>query len=193
MKKQFLMVRDTDQFIYGTVEQDHPDDGPIIPQGDCPIAGATLVAYEGAFSRAGRRDSEQAYLVDGAPQWVDLVTLDAAKAVAWARIKEARDAAEAGVFEFEGGLYDLNKQNVSGAALAALMAEIAGQPFSIEWTLADNTVRVLDAATVQALGRAMVVHIDKLHGIARSLRDKVSAATTPDQAYAVTWPTEGKE
>lgn len=139
---------------------------------------------------AGPTPTSALHWHEGAFSWLETADVAGAQAIAWERVKAARDKAEAGTFEFEGGIYDLNKENVSGAALAALMAQLAGQPFSIEWTLADNSVRVLDATTMQALGRSMVAHIDALHCTARGLRERISAATTPDEAYAVTWPTE---
>lgn len=156
-----------------------------------PHDGFVYYAWQGRLELGAQPSPTHEYLwIDGAPRWVDLATLADAQAVAWEAVKRAREDAEAGVFTFEGGLYDLNKENVSGAALAALMAQLAGQPFSIEWTLADNSVRVLDASTMQSLGRAMVTHIDGLHCTARGLRERIAAAATPEEAYAVTWPTE---
>lgn len=53
MMKQFLMVRQSDGVVAGTVLQDDPDTGPIKPQQPAQD-GFNLVAYAGEFSREGK-------------------------------------------------------------------------------------------------------------------------------------------
>lgn len=180
---QYVIVEEGSRRVRGFVDQ---DDTPDPVEGCAIVENLAPVAH---FPEAPTAASVL-HMIDGSLTWIDTATLADAQAAAWDAVKAARDAAEAGVFMFEGDVYDLNKENVSGAALAALMAQIAGQPFSIEWTLADNSVRALDAATMQALGRAMVAHIDALHCTARDLRERISAAATPAEAYSVTWSPE---
>jgi len=165
------------RFVCNAEIRPMPRDGYIYHAWESPVA----------LSAAPTPTSELRW-IDNAPRWVESADLGAAKAQAWEGTRSSRDNAERGVFEFDGDWYDINKENVSGAALAALMAQLAGQPFSIDWTLADNSVKTLDGAQVQQLGIAMVRHIDTLHATTRALRQQIEAATTPEQAYAVVWP-----
>jgi hypothetical protein len=185
MKIPFLMVRDFDALILGTLWHDDPDNGPTKPQ-HAPPPGVTLVP--GELSRAGRRDSEAAYWrgVDGV-EWVETSTLDQARAEAWTAAKNARVEAEAEPFEFEGGMYDPNKENVSGAALAALLAQLGGLEVSRTWTLADNSRRVLTGAQIIAMGLALTARVDAIHERGRMLRDLIDNATTSAEAYGYTW------
>jgi uncharacterized protein YcbX len=119
--------------------------------------------------------------------WIDTASVEHAQANAWAAVKQARDAAEAAPFEFEGGMYDPNKENVSGAALAALLAQLGGVEVSRTWTLADNSRRVLTGAQIIAMGLALTARVDAIHERGRTLRDLIDNATTPAEAYGHTW------
>lgn len=125
--------------------------------------------------------------IDGEPQWVEMGTIDEAHAEAWTVAKIARDRAEAAPFEFDGGMYDPNKENIAGAALAALMAQLQGIPVLRRWTLADNTCRDLTGEQIIALGLALTERVDAIHERGRQLRDLINAAATPAEAYGYTW------
>lgn len=70
----------------------------------------------------------------------------------------------------------------------ATLAAQAGQPFSIDWTLADNTVRTLSGADMIAAGQAMALHIEAQHETGRAVRAAIMAATTLAEVDAVQWP-----
>lgn len=126
---------------------------------------------------------------DVAAQWVETENLADAQDQAWEQVKAARAAAELAPFAFDGGMYDVDTARISGAALNALMAQLAGVPFSIDWTLADNTVRTLDGAQMQALGVALAHHIGTAFATARAMREAIAAAPSPAAAYeAAAWP-----
>lgn len=128
-----------------------------------------------------------------APRWLDPSLTDA-QAAAWGIVKSARTVAELAPFEYDGQLYDADVTRVAGAALNALMAQLAGVPFSIDWTLADNTVRTLNGAQMQACGLALAQHIETAFGTARAMREAIAAATTPAAAYeAAAWPAPTEE
>ena len=55
----------------------------------------------------------------------------------------------------------------------------AAAPFSVDWTLADNTVRALNAQNMLDVGRALGAHIITRHAKGRALRARIDAATTP--------------
>jgi hypothetical protein len=123
--------------------------------------------------------------------WVDPRTLDELRAAAWARIKVERDRIEFGGFDWDGSRFDsdeISQSRIQGTVLLAQLAIQAGQPFSIAWTLADNTRRTLSAQEVAAVGVAMGGHIRAAHDTAAALRDLINAATTAAALEAITWP-----
>lgn len=123
--------------------------------------------------------------------WIDPRTLEDLKAAQWALIKRARDAAEQAGFVWDGSTFDcdpLSQSRIQGGALMATTALLNSAPFGIDWTLADNTTRTLDAAQMIAVGLAMGQHIDATHQIGRALRAQIDAATTAEEISAVEWP-----
>ena len=89
--------------------------------------------------------------------------IETARARKWAEIKGERDRLENGGFDVPGvGRFDSDadsRSRITGTAIAAKIAKDAGQPFSVEWTLADNTAVMLDADQVISVGFAMLTHI----------------------------------
>lgn len=126
-------------------------------------------------------------LIGGKPTWVETASLEESKSTAWERVKVARDEAESAPFEFEGAMYDPNKVNVSGAALAAVIAQLNGHEVSQRWTLADNTVLTLTGPQLIALGVTLTGRIDSIHAHSRELRALIENATTADEALSYTW------
>ena len=124
--------------------------------------------------------------------WIDPRTLADLKAAQWALIKRARDAAEQAGFVWDGSGFDCDptsQSRIQGGALMATTALLNSTPFSIDWTLADNTTRSLDAAQMIAVGLAMGQHIDSIHQTGRGLRAQLDAAMTPEAVAAIQWPT----
>jgi hypothetical protein len=117
--------------------------------------------------------------------------LGRAKTQRWDAIKAARDAAEFGGFTWDGSRFDsdaISQSRIQGAAQLAQLAVAQGQPFSIDWTLADNSTRTLDGMSMIAVGVAMGEHIGACHAIGRQLRIVLAAATTLAEVEAVQWP-----
>lgn len=127
------------------------------------------------------------WVANGVLYWDDPAMLAEARTQAWAAVKKERDTAEAVPFEFEGGMYDPSKENISGAALAALLAQLAGQEIADEWTLADNTRKTLSGPQIIALGLALTQRVKEIHARGRQLRDLIDNAATPAEAYGYTW------
>jgi hypothetical protein len=115
-------------------------------------------------------------------------TLEAAQARAWVRVKACRAAVETGNFEYAGGQYQCDSARITGATTMALMAKMAGQPFSIGWTLADNTVRTLTGDQMIAMGAAAGRYVDSVFATARSLREDIAATSTIEEANLIAWP-----
>lgn len=121
--------------------------------------------------------------------WIDTKTLASVKASTWERIKQARTEAERSDFICNGGVYQANKENISCAVQLALQAQTAGKPYSIDWTLSDNTVVTLDAVAMIAVGKALAEHLGFAFAIARDLREQIAATLSIEQADAIQWPT----
>lgn len=122
--------------------------------------------------------------------WTDPRTLSDFKAAKWAQIKRAREAQEFDKFTWDGSDFDsdlTSQSRIQGAAQLATLAMLNSQPFSIDWTLYDNTVRTLDAADMIGVGQALGVHISTLHGLSRAKRDLIEAAATVEDLEAITW------
>ena len=123
------------------------------------------------------------------------LTVDGNRMAVWEAAKAQRDAHIDGGAATPYGVADsddLARSNVSGAALAALIAKNGGDPFSITWTMADNSTVPLDADGMIALGVAVMAHVDACHAHARALRAAIESA--PDMAallaidVAAGWP-----
>jgi hypothetical protein len=116
--------------------------------------------------------------------------LSKAKSKKWIQIKQHRDATENGGFVWDGSRFDstpISQSRTQGAVQMAQIAASTGQPFSIDWTLADNSVRTLTGPQMIAVGLALGAHINEQHVRARQLREQIEAATTPEQVQAVRW------
>lgn len=120
--------------------------------------------------------------------WIDPRTLDDFKAEQWATIKKARDTAEFGGFVWDGSRFDSDPLSQSRIQGAAQLAANAGPGWTIDWTLADNTVRTLSASQITAVGVALGEHVNSCHETARALRQQIEQATTKEDVLAVVWP-----
>lgn len=161
-----------------------------LPEGERPSDETDFVQNPTPFARGwpvGPTPYSKLYYLDGGVQWIDEAPLSEAKACAWAKAKAARDAAEAAPFEWDGSMFDANKENIAGAALAALIAQLQGAEVVRNWTLADNTTRALSGPQLIALGIALTERIDAVHQRGRELRELIDNAATPANAYSYTW------
>jgi len=118
--------------------------------------------------------------------WVDTRNLDDFKSAQWATIKQAREYAEFGGFVWDGSLFDsdaISQQRIQGLVHIANL----DPDMSVQWTLADNTVRTLTSADAIEVGKALAGHVNEAHMKARALREQIDAATTPEAVQAITW------
>lgn len=119
-------------------------------------------------------------------QWVDPRTLSDLQVAKWEQIKRDRDKAEFGGFTWDGSPFDsdaISQSRIQGAVQLAAMAP----GFTIDWTLANNSVRNLSAADLANVGAALGMHVATQHAKARLLRSQIEAATTVAEVDAVTW------
>lgn len=114
----------------------------------------------------------------------------------WDEVKIARD------FHIEGGCATplgridsdlVSRTNVAGAVSMAQIAMASSTPFSIEWTMEDNSVVIHDGPAMIAAGVAVGTHVNACHRVARSLRDQIEAAQTISEVDSISvggapWP-----
>lgn len=123
--------------------------------------------------------------------WVDPRTLDDMKAAQWTALKAERERREYGTFTWDGDTFDCDRDStakIMGAVQTAMLAAQDNQPFSKDWTLADNTERTLSGADMIGAGLALSAQISAIYDTARALHAQIDAATTAQEVLAITWP-----
>lgn len=116
-------------------------------------------------------------------------------AALWERVKIRRDAVINGGAPSPSGAVDsdeLSRSNIAGAVLAAVIAQSASQPYSMDWTMLDNSVVTLDAAAMIAVGLAVMGHVNACHDKARLLRAEIEGAADTAALFRIDylsgWP-----
>lgn len=123
--------------------------------------------------------------------------LETAKARKWATIKHIREKVISSGFTVPGlGSFNSDLQSrvdIIGAGAAMLAAGAAGQEFSTEFTLLDNTSVTLGAEGINALGMGLGAHLDAVHRHARALRPMIEEAESLEEVEAIDWDTYAPE
>lgn len=141
----------------------------------------------------GTDDTHEGAWDVAAQRWVSSMTVQEVKDERWSKIKTARMEAEFGGFTWDESVFDsdtISQSRIQGAVQLAQMALSAGQPWQIDWTLQDNTVRTLTGEDMFGVGVALGQHVAHCHETARLLREAIEAAQTTEDIEAVTWPLE---
>lgn len=104
------------------------------------------------------------------------------KELVWAQAKCVRDAKiDKGVNVPGLGVFDsdtVSRSNITGAVTMALIAKMAGQPFSMGWKLQNNSVvQVSSADAMIAVGVAVGQHVAACHEVAQTVGGAIQAAT----------------
>jgi len=119
--------------------------------------------------------------------WIDPRDLDQLKAAKWEEVKSARSNAEYGGFTWDGSPFDSDAASQQRIIGASQLATLNPSAFDIDWTLADNTMRTLNAAEMNAVGMTLGVHVNAQYVHARALRQQIADATTKEAVEAVVW------
>ena len=114
---------------------------------------------------------------------------------AWAAIKERKFVAEQGGCLTPLGMVDTDAESqrkIAGAVQMAMIAQGAGAPFAITWTMKDNATVAHDGPAMIMLGLAVGQHIAACHATALAKRAALEAAETAAEIGAVAidsgWP-----
>ena len=190
------------------------DSGEIVQHGHCPEEALSIQGSQGRNVLEGEGDFDKFYVINkiitpytdaelqsknNLPEgfiWqmpqriaVDKRALSDAQSQAWIRIKGVRTTKEAAPFVCDGVTYDANKTNITGGVQMAIIAKSAGTAFSVNWILADNTTRTLNADQMIAVGVTLGNIVDNIYDTAYGLRTKIENTKTISDADAITWPT----
>ena len=123
--------------------------------------------------------------------WTDPRTLAQRKATKWASMKAARNTAINAPLVTPHGTFDADpasRANIAGAVALAQTLAAAVPPFSITYTLADNTSVVLDGPGMVSVGLALGAQVQAAFATARALRVQIDAAATADAINLLNWP-----
>lgn len=110
-------------------------------------------------------------------------TVDSLKAAKKVEINNRRDLLEKGGFPFMGKVIDSNLQSslrIIYVGFSAMIAIQFSQPFSIDWTTADNSILTLDAPAALDMQAAFLTFAQELHDNATILKAQVDAITSTD-------------
>ena len=118
--------------------------------------------------------------------WEDPRSLADFKAAQWLLIKQARSQAEYAGFTWEGSTFDsdaTSQNRITGAVTLAQMSTA----FSIDWILANNTIRVLNQVDMLQVGAALGNHVAEQFSKGVTYRTAIDAAFTIAEVQAVVW------
>lgn len=120
----------------------------------------------------------------------DLRTFEQVKNDHWTFIKKARQDAINASLTTPYGIFDSDAAGRTSITDAVLMLQTLasiGTPTTIDFTLADNTVVVLDTAQMVEVGLLLGQKTQTAHGQARIKREAIAAATTKESVLLISW------
>lgn len=148
------------------------------------VAGGVLTAY--AKAQAAARLQRPAYPCrwdNTAMAWLDLRDLAQLRADKWAEVKAAREAALAAPLATPLGTFDADERGSASIVKSVLLANnlsALGYPVAIDFTLADNSTVVLDAAAMVQVGLALASREQLLRARASVLREQIASASAAE-------------
>lgn len=145
------------------------------------VLGGQLAAYTPAQALAKNARPAHTCRWDNALMaWVDLRDLAALKADKWAEVKQAREAAQTAPLVTPFGVFDADEAAQSNITRAVLLANnllALGYPVAIDFTLHDNSVRVMDAPAMVQVGLILGGRVQTVRAHATVLRAQIEAAS----------------
>ena len=128
------------------------------------------------------------------------LSVDGNRLVIWRMARDQRDERIDGGAITPVGAVDSDaeaRSNITGAATGALIAKVSNLPYSVTWTMLDNTTVTLDADGMIAMGLAVLSHVNACHDRARQLRTAIESAANMAELLAIDvtagWPSLGTE
>jgi len=122
---------------------------------------------------------------------IPATSLDELKYARRYAMKSARDAEMAAGFTSNALVYDSDQASqvaIQLAAMQALIAVINASAFSVDWTLADNSVETLDKTAMLAVASDLQVMLAAAEAKMQGCRTAIDEATNAAEVAAITWP-----
>ena len=122
--------------------------------------------------------------------WIPVPTLVYEKRMQAQRIKAAAKAEDQTDITISGNVLAADFASRATLYQKVMIAQLAaqdGQPFSVDWQLADDTVVTLNANQVKAIVRAINTREDAIRTKAHTLLAAIKSATTTEEVLAITW------
>ena len=162
-----------------------------------PEAGQKVVRQSRARGVTWHPASQGWAFDDAAILSLDLQdNLPALKAAKWEAVKARRDVARDGGCATPLGYVDTDinsRLNITGAFNGAKEMTSVGLPFSVAWTMHDNSTVDHDAPAMITMGMLVMQHIATCYAIGVAKREAIEEATTAEEVDAVSvedgWPT----
>ncbi len=125
--------------------------------------------------------------------WEDTRTLAQVRALKWASIKAARQAATAApLMTTPFGVIDANEKSIDNVrkTLDGLLSAVAlGQEIEpFEWTMADDSAQLITLQELQLVSVLLLVRGQQAFATARELRTQIYAAASIAEVEAIEWP-----
>lgn len=117
-------------------------------------------------------------------------TLEEVKQRKKSEINEERNRRETAGFLYQGKMFDGDQRSADRIQVASLAAQAsinAGAPFSVTWSVMDNSTVVLDAAGVLGMVSAFAGHGEAIFEQGKALKAQVDACATVEEVNAITW------
>ncbi len=170
----------------GTIIINYEEDTfePSIPEGFIPITAEEQALYSSNMYVRG----EDGKPVEKPPY---MPTIEELKTRKWNSVRIERDRLEQAGVPYLGKILDsdtVSVQRIAIAVQAAQAAIAANVPFTLAWTMQDNTAVEMDAAQVVGMSVALAQYSDGLHQTARALREQIEAAETVEELANIKWP-----
>lgn len=122
--------------------------------------------------------------------WFDPRSLNKLKDTKWEDIKLKRDESEFDLFEYNGMIFDgdVNAQRrLNGYISVSKSAILAGQEFSANFILADNSVVLLTAQDFVGIELAKITAVASVFDKATLLRKQIYEAATKEDVEKIQW------
>jgi len=142
-------------------------------------ARAQLHEGEVCFNQANYVAAPHIINAEGSALVVAGVPLDVQREAKWIEARNYRDAYSTSGCTTALGRVDTNtdaQRNINGAATAAMIAKVSGVPFSVDWTMADNSVVTHNEDQMIAMGLTVVGFLSACQKAGTAIRDKIAVA-----------------
>jgi hypothetical protein len=100
-------------------------------------------------------------------------------------LKYQRDMAEVEPIIYQGYSFDYDERARERINAAIIALEVAGASAALTWTTADNQDVKVTASDLRGVIAQVALRSDKLHTAYRKVKEKVEAASTKEEAEAI--------